>query len=370
MTDMDEDVQELADRILEKCNEATRAENSGSPEEAGELFGEASELTGEAVQLLEEAEAEESRVEKWRTFQEETRRGSENLLEDGESDVNMDTVFDIPELSPDLAVTARNTEETPERRTFEASKKPSGEVELSEQPSWAPNVSVAGLGETGRKTVEMIETGSSAQVYSSPGPEDVGDSDYLFVSADLSEPDVLGQVSEVLGAAGNACTVLFAEGRAEDPEEFVDDVNLLFPVAVKEGDPRQFLSSMIADLFEAMLRPTVRELGKGDIRAVAGENRVGNVFIDNWEDTSQLGDLTPWNEIGSIDALLLFFCYDGPYPMASVDEKMEEYERPDDAAYLWDPRTHSRYQERAHIKRIEASETSQEEMAEILTGGK
>ncbi|WP_167837391.1 hypothetical protein [Halosimplex halophilum] len=372
MTDMTESeyqdrIEELADRILDRCNRATKAKNGGDPAKAGELFGDAADLTGQVIQLLDAAEADRSRIEDWRAFRAETRRESENLLADGESDVDMQTVFDIPELSPNLAVTTRNTEATPERNTFEAERTPSGEVELDETPSWEPAVAVAGVGPTGAKTVGAIDTGSAAQIYSSPSPGDVADSDFLFLSADLRESGVPDRVSDLLAAAGDdTCVVFFAEGRTGDPGAFVDAVNLLFPVAVTEGDGRQFVSTAIADCFECMLRPTVRELGKGDVAAVAGTNRVGKVFVDNWADTSQLGDLTPGPRLDAPDAVLLFVCYDGPYPAPAVETKVREYERPDDAAFLWDPRTSPRYRERAHLKRVLTADTDRQTMRQLL----
>lgn len=357
----------IADRILNRCNEATKAKDSGDPGKAGELFGEVADLAGRAIRLLEAVDAAESRVEKWKTFQEEARRESESLLENGESDVDVKSVFDIPELSPNLAVTVRNTEDTPERKTVEAVQKPSGEVALNDEPSWAPTVSVVGLGPTGEETVGMIETGTSARVHVSPRPESVADSDFLFLTADLGEPGVTEQALEILEATGeDACTVLFGEGPTDDPEGFVDDINLFFPVAVTEGDGRQFLSSAIADLFECMLRPTIHELGKGDILKVAGERRLGKVFIDDLEDTSQLGDLTPDIRADSIDAMLVLACYDGPRLHPDVERKTREYDRPDDADFLRDPRTHSRYEGRAHIKRITAVEVDRGEMIDLL----
>lgn len=365
-TENQDEIDEIADRIIETYNEATKAKDIGDAREAGELFGEAADLLGQAIQLLKESPAEESRVDTWRTLRDKTRMESENLLANGASDVNMKRSFDIPELAPDLAVTSRNTAETPERGICDGSQESSEETGRSQEPSWAPTVSVVGLGEAGRDTVEMIDTESSARVYTRAQPGDIEDSDFLFISCDLREPRVEKTVLELMEAAENACTVLFSEGPAEDPEAIVDHVNLFFPVAVTGGDPRQFLSSTIADLFEAMLPPTVRELGKGDILSVAGERRLGRLFIDDLNDTSQLGNLTPGFEDGAVDAMLLFVCYDGPYPAQDVERKIMEYDPPDGAATLWDPRTRSRYQGRAHIKRIETSRISGEGMADLL----
>jgi len=366
MTDFEDRIEEIAEEIKETSVEASRAEDRGDTLEAGKKYKEIGFLADQGIEVLEEHDAREDRVTDWQKYREEHNRHGTKLLKDGESDVDPDP-FRLDVLTPSFAVTVKDEDSEPE--IFEGSIDPStGEAELSEDPSWEPNVSVAGLGETGEKTVEMIETGSSAQIHTSPSPDDVEDTDFLFLSADLSEPDVPGQAAELLEAAEDACTVFFAEGLTEDPEEFVDHVNLLFPVDITEGDPRQFLSSTIADLFEAMLRPTLRELGKGDITAVAGESRLGKLFIDNMEDLSQLGDLTPGLQIDSVDAMLLFVCYDGPYPVSWVDQTVYGYDRPDAAAYLWDPRTHSRYEGRAHIKRVMTFDFSRETTIQLLKG--
>jgi len=364
MTGLESRIEKIAEEIKETSVEASRAEDSGDTLEAGKKYKQVGILADRGLDLLKEHDAREDRIDDWRKYKEEHNEHGTKLLKDGESDVEPDP-FRPDVLTPNFAVTVQDGDSEPE--TFEGSVDPStGEAELDENPSWEPNVSVAGLGGTGRKTVEMIETGSSAQIYTSPSPGDVEDSDFLFITCDLHEPGVEKKVSKLLEAAEDACTVLFSEGPAEKPESFVDHVNLFFPVAVTEGDPRQFLSSTIADLFEAMLRPTVREMGKGDILSVAGETRLGRLFIDNLDDTGELGNLTPGFEDEEVDAMLLFVCYDGPYPLPDVERKMQEYDRPEDAAYLWDPRTHSRYGGRAHIKRIEASDISREAMADLL----
>jgi len=366
MTDFEDRIEEIAEEIKETSVEASRAEDSEDTLEAGKKYKQVGILADQGLKLLEEHDAREDRIDDWRKYKEEHNEHGTKLLKDGESDVEPDP-FRLDVLTPNFAVTVKDGDDS-EAEVYEGSVDPStGEAELDENPSWEPNVSVVGLEETGEKTVEMIETGSSAQIYTSPEPGDVEDSDFLFLSADLREPNVEEKASEVLEAAGDACTVFFVEGPTENPEDFVNHVNLLFPVNVAEGDPRQFLSSAIADLFESMLRPTLQDLGKGDITAVAGERRLGKLFIDNMEDLSQLGNLTPgFEDIEAVDAMLLFVCYDGPYPVSWVDQTVYGYDRPDDAAYLWDPRTHSRYEARAHIKRIETSDISREEMAELL----
>jgi hypothetical protein len=365
MTDFEHRIEEIAEEIKETSVEASRAEDSGDTLEAGKKYKQIGILADQGLKLLEENDARSDRIEDWQKYKEEHNEHGTKLLKEGESDVDPDP-FRLDVLTPNFAVTVQDGDSEPE--TFEGSVDQStGETELDENPSWEPNVSVAGLGPTGEKTVEMIDTGSSAQIYTSPSPGDVEDSDFLFISCDLRESGVPEQVLDFLEAAGDdACTVLFSEGLTKNPEDLVDHVNLFFPVAVTEGEGRWFVQSTIADLFEAMLRPTIRELGKGDILSVAGENRVGKVHLDNIEDFEEMGDLTPGFEIGDVDARLLFTCYDGKYPVAWVDEKMREYERPEDAGFLWDPRTHSRYEEKAHIKRIEASDISREEIADLL----
>ena len=369
MTDseLEDRIEEIAEEIKETSVEASQAKDRGDTLTAGKKYKQVGILADQGLKLLEEHDARDERIEDWRKYKVEHNEHGTKLLKDGESDVEPDP-FRLDVLTPNFAVTVKDRDSEPE--VFEGSVDPStGETQLDDDPSWEPNVSVVGLGPTGEKTVDMIETGSSAQIYTSPGPSYVKDSDFLFVSCDLRESGVPEQVSELLKAADSACTVLFAEGLTENPEDLVDNINLLFPVAVTEGDGRQFLSTTIADLFEAILRPTLQELGKGEIQEVAGENRVGKIFIDDLENPRrELGDLTPAIQVDSIDAMLLFICYDGTYPVPWVDQTVYGYERPDDAAFLWDPRTHSRYEGRAHIKRLVTFDFSRETMIRLLKG--
>ncbi|QLH83829.1 hypothetical protein [Halosimplex pelagicum] len=369
MSDFEDRIEKIAEEIKETSVAASRAEDSGDTIEAGKKYKQIGVLADQGLKLLVEHEASRSRIDDWRKYKQEHNEHGTKLLKNGESDVEPDP-FRLDVLTPNFAVIVKDGDSEPE--TFKGAVDPStGEPELDENPAWEPNVSVAGLGPTGAKTVEMIETGTSAQIYTSPRPNDVADSDFLFISCDFREPGVEKQAFDLLETAGDdTCTVLFSEGPTENLKDLIDHTNLFFPVAVAEGDPRWFLSATIADLFEAMLRPTLRELGKGDILSVTGENRLGRLFIDDLADTSELGNLTPGFEDETVDAKLLFVCYDGPYPAPDVERTIREYDRPDDAAYLWDPRTHSRYQGRAHIKRIEVSDTDRETMVRLLRGGR
>lgn len=365
MSDLEDRIEEISEEIKEVYAEASRAEDSGDTLEAGKKYKQVGILADQGLKLLEKHDAREDRIDDWRSYKEEHNEHGTKLLKDGESDVEPDPFRPIV-LTPNFAVTVKDGDSEPE--IFEGSVDQStGEAELSQNPSWEPNVSIAGLGPTGQKTVEMIETGSSAQIYATPDPDDVEDSDFLYLSGDHSEPGVTEQALELLEATGDdTCTVFFSEGLTENPEDLVDHINLFFPVAANEEGRRQFLASTIADLSEAMLRPTLHELGKGEIRELAGHQRLGRLLIDNLDDTRELGTLTPRFEDEDVDAMLLFLCYDGPYPLTDVERKVKEYDRPDKAAYLWDPRPHSRYEGRAHIKRIEASDISPEDLAEIV----
>jgi hypothetical protein len=95
---------------------------------------------------------------------------------------------------------------------------------------------------------------------------------------------------------------------------------------------------------------------------------VGEIFIDQLKDTRQLHDLTPGIRATSIDALLMFFCYDGDNPVSWVRKKLDNYDRPDNAPFFYDSRTHSRYQGRRHIKRIITSEIQRKNRVELLKG--
>jgi hypothetical protein len=238
--------------------------------------------------------------------------------------------------------------------------------ELEEESLWAPDVCVVGLGPTGVKTVQRIETSTSAQIYTDSEPANVEASDFLFLCGDLSEPGVSDQVSALIEDRSEVCTLFFADGCTDEPETFVEDINLLCPVPLAGKKERYLISSTIADLFECMLKPTLHELGKGEIAVTAGEHRVAELFIDHLGNTQQLYDLTPGIQTSSIDAILMYFCYDDNYPVTWVSTKLENYDIPTNTSFFYDPRTHNRYQDRGHIKRIITSKSSREYRAKIL----
>jgi len=236
----------------------------------------------------------------------------------------------------------------------------------SEKPFWEPDITAAGIGKTGKKIINLTDTQTRAERITNPEPGEVNDTDFLILTADISKPQNRRQASKLLENTRAQYTVFFAGGRTQHPETLVEETDLLFPVNQLTRYP-WLTSTAITDLFECMMSPTVQELGHGDIQITVGKDRIGRLFIDSLEDTSQLDEVTASIQNGSVDAKLLFTCYNGPYPEPSIERKVQGYERPDNAAYFWDPRIHPRYEERPHIKRITTFDSSQETMAQALT---
>ena len=236
----------------------------------------------------------------------------------------------------------------------------------SEKPFWEPDITAAGIGKTGEQIINLTDTQTRAERITNPEPGEVNDTDFLILTADISKPQNRRQASKLLENTRAQYTVFFAGGRTQHPETLVEETDLLFPVNQLTRYP-WLTSTAITDLFECMMSPTIQELGHGDIQVTVGKDRIGRLFIDSLEGTSQLDEVTSSAEKGSVDAKLLFICYNGPYPEPSIERKIQEYERPANAAYLWDPRTHPRYKDRPHIKRFLAFDSSRETMAQALT---
>lgn len=221
---------------------------------------------------------------------------------------------------------------------------------MSERPSWAPNVPVAALGETGVENVRQFKTETSAQVIENPSPTEISDDvDFLFTTADLSEPGTHSQTRELLQET-DAVNILFAEGLTSTPEDLMEQANLLIPIHL-EIVPREFFTPFIADLFEVMLPMTVQDLGKGEIKAVAGENRIGKLYLDtpNAEESPPL-DLTPELKYESPEYILFFHCSGEKQSTDKVERKIDEYQFSKDTPLLWDRRVHPRYIGRPHTK--------------------
>ncbi|MFB1064919.1 hypothetical protein [Natrinema sp. H-ect4] len=222
-----------------------------------------------------------------------------------------------------------------------------------------------GVGETGAKTVRNIDTETKANCYTvRTEPQlaacfkDVQENDFLFLSADLSEPDVENQVRELLHH-NQGISILFAEGLTQLPE-LIDEVNLLIPVQVDylfQG----FISAAIADVFESMMPMTVHDLGHGDIKIFAGKGLVAELFIDTPRNKKPF-PLTSLRNCENPESVLLFLCSGEKQSVEKIYSKIEEYNFPDDGNVLWDQRIHPRYTGTPHFKHFVTYEGLEENL--------
>lgn len=243
----------------------------------------------------------------------------------------------------------------------------------SGDPFWAPSVSVVGVGDAGAETVGAIETETSAELLAvtddsevDAAADEVAESDFCFLAGDLDEPGVADRAAAILRAAEGR-TLFFPEGSDEQPGPLVSEADfLLSPNVSGDGDSRFLLATTVADLFEAMLPPTVGELGHGDITVVTGTGRIGKLVVETF-DGEEL-DLTPDLRIPDPDSVFYFVCAGEELPLDRVESRArsraDEYDR--NTGFLWDRRVHSRYEGRAHCKRIVVGETDDDVRAELL----
>jgi hypothetical protein len=224
---------------------------------------------------------------------------------------------------------------------------------MTGEPVWTPTVSVIGVGEAGTETIRSLDTQTSVNRYtvkSTPELEacfkDVQKNDFLFLSADLSQPDVENQVRELLHH-NQGVSLLFAEGLTQLPA-LVNKVNLLVPVRV-EMLPRSIISTAIADVFESMMPMTVHDLGHGDIKLFAGKGLVAELFIETPRNKSPY-PFTPLRNCGNPESVLLFLCSGETQSVEKIHSKVEEYNFPDRVNVFWDQRIHPRYIGTPHFK--------------------
>jgi hypothetical protein len=222
-------------------------------------------------------------------------------------------------------------------------------ADMSEKPSWTPKVSVAGLGKTGRKNIQHIQTETSAQILENPSPSDIPeDTDFFFLTVDVTDSEIHPRLNQLLENV-DAVNILFAEGLTHTPESLMQEVNLLIPIRLK-ALPREFFPTFIADMFEAMLPMTVQDLGKGEIVAVAGSNRMGKLYIDTPNNEYSAVGLTPGVRYEIPEHLLFFHCSGEKQPVETVQGKIDEYHFSEDLPVLWDQRIHPRYIGKPHTK--------------------
>ncbi|WP_049937178.1 hypothetical protein [Haloplanus natans] len=236
---------------------------------------------------------------------------------------------------------------------------------MTDDPIWKQDVTVIGIGETGAETVRMIGTETDVKLYtvnSEPELEacfkDVEESDFVFLSGDLTEPDVENQVLELLHRS-RGVSILFAEGLTSLPQ-LVDKVNLLVPVRC-EPLSRSIISAAMADVFESMMPLTGHNLGHGDIKIVAGQNMVAELFIETPRNEKPF-PLTPLRNCEKSESVLLFLCSGEKQSAEKVHSKIEEHGFPDDVNLLWDQRIHPRYIGTPHFKHFVTYEGLEENM--------
>lgn len=240
---------------------------------------------------------------------------------------------------------------------------------MPDKPSWTPDVAVIGLGETGSETVERIATKTSTEFHSISDKmeaesvaKDVEDMGFCFFTSHLDEPGVVEYAETILRAV-QCHTTFLVEGRTTQTSVVVEETSFLIKATLGEYT-RDYLASTIADLFEAMLPPTVEKLGHGDI-TVTTSNRVGKLYIETRDGTQH--DLTPDIQFDP-DSVLYFNCTSDRVPRKQVERRAvladEEYDV--DVDFLWDNRVHPRYQDHGHFKRIVTVETSPETREQLL----
>jgi hypothetical protein len=172
--------------------------------------------------------------------------------------------------------------------------------------------------------------------------------DFLFISADLTEPGVTSAVRSIL-AETNAVVVLFGEGLQSRPEGLMGEVNLLVPVDL-QSVPRKLFAPFVADLFEAMLPLTLQELGTGDMMAVMGEDRVGKLHLEPLAADAAARDLTSHITYETAEQVLFFYCGSKKQPPTKLQHYVEDGGFSDDVPVLWDQRLHPRYIGTPHLK--------------------
>lgn len=219
----------------------------------------------------------------------------------------------------------------------------------NERFPWEPDISVAAIGETGRTNIDQIRSLTSVTFLRNPSPEELSeDTDFLFISADMTEPNVVEKVHPLLETT-DAVSIVFAEGLTARPDDLIEKVNLLIPTQLGIM-PRDFYPMFIADLFEVMLPLTIQDLGKGDIKTFAGEHRIGKIFLDTPNDDHEPVDFTAGVGYDTAEYLLFFSCSGEKQPPSTVQSKIEEYDFPEELAVLSDQRIHPRYTGRPHTK--------------------
>lgn len=219
----------------------------------------------------------------------------------------------------------------------------------SKKPSWTPEVTVVGIGATGRTTLDNVRTETVATLLTDPRPGVLSSEiDFLFLSADLTESGVASEARSILPQT-DAVVVLFGEGLHSRPDYLMEEVDLLVPVDL-QGVPRKLFAPFVADLFEAMLPLTARALGKGDLMAVMGENRVGKLHLEPLTAETGSRDLTPGVTYETAAQVLLFYCGSEKQSPTEIRQYIDKLGFGDDMPVLWDQRLHPRYIGTPHLK--------------------
>ncbi|QLC35312.1 hypothetical protein EFA46_013685 (plasmid) [Halarchaeum sp. CBA1220] len=227
---------------------------------------------------------------------------------------------------------------------------------MSESPPWEPAVVVVGLGAAGTASVERIDTDTAATLRTVDDPPEtpaslrdaVVDAAFVFLTGDAAEAGVVGCAHDLARSTG-ACSVFVAEGLSDVPSELTAALNLVVPIERDAVSPL-VVSSLLADLFEAMMTPTVRALGHGDVRVVAGDGRVGRLAIRPPDD-----DDPTWVSPrvgGEREAALVFVCAERERSPATVERAAGVADGVGLGALLWDQRIHERYADASHVKRL------------------
>jgi hypothetical protein len=241
-----------------------------------------------------------------------------------------------------------------------------------------PSVSVVGLGVAGAETVDAIATDTSATLTTvdpdeaDPAVASVADADFLYLAGDVSEPGVVDAAGTLLDATpGHATAVV--EGTTDRPAPVAEGCDLLLPVdpdAVPTPDGRSLVASAIADCFEAMLSPTIQNLGYGDVLLATGagadDGRIGALHV------AALGGLrhavTDRVDVTDPDGVLYFLCTDErlqPIVASRRGADVSE-EFPDASCLLWEQRVHDRYGDPAHAKLLTTVDADADRRARLL----
>lgn len=234
------------------------------------------------------------------------------------------------------------------------------------------SVSVIGLGERGDRIVQELETQAPIRKRTVTDandtpvvPEVIAGDRICFLTGDLDEPGVVDRFAAILPSA-DPYTIVLPEGSASGVRSIGEHANWLLPIETND-DHRKWLVQTIQDLCESILPPTGIELGYGDL-IFAGADRVGCVSVIPLSESSdgQTAELFAEKELPDPDSLLYFFCTsDRPDPRA-VESAMSSLDRPAGRAFLWDCRTHPRYANTPHVKRILCSKVDIETRIQLL----